>query len=144
MRHSDQVKRKEGIEMTTNDIRIRTIFYFATGREQSTHDCESVQAAFDRCVRMNMDANVHPVGTTKGVYVWRPGVNNTIESMANKLEDIVIDSYGCSRNVARIRLGANMLAPDGMTVWPWDERVMEVSTRILVPAHPPISGERNF
>ena len=64
---------------------IRTTFYFASGNQQSSHDCKTVEEAFDRCQRMNMAALIHPVGTTCGAYSWNPSKEHTLEGFRAKL-----------------------------------------------------------
>lgn len=65
---------------------IRTTFYFSSGREQSSHDCDTVEEAFERCQRMKMDANVFVVGTTSGGYEWRANQDgHTLEGFKAKL-----------------------------------------------------------
>lgn len=74
--------------MTTTKLdnqRIRVTFYFTSGREQSSHDCDTVQEAFERCQRTGMDALIHPVGTTSGCYSWNPSKVHTIEGFMAKL-----------------------------------------------------------
>ena len=68
---------------------IRTTFYFATGREQSSHDCATILEAFERCERMNMDALAFPVGSERGIsYVWRPGAENTLEAFEARMNEL--------------------------------------------------------
>ncbi len=55
---------------------IRVTFYFATGREQSCHDCDSIESAYERLARTGMLAHAYPVGSPSGLYIWRPDVNN--------------------------------------------------------------------
>jgi hypothetical protein len=65
--------------------RIRVTFYFASGREQSSHDCATIQEAFERLQRTGMDALAHPVGTTCGAYSWNPAKEHTLEGFTAKL-----------------------------------------------------------
>jgi len=64
---------------------IRVTFYFASGNVQSEHDCDTIQEAFERCQRMNMDALAFPVGTTCGAYSWNPSKEHTLEGFEAKL-----------------------------------------------------------
>jgi hypothetical protein len=80
---------------------IRTTFYFANGNTQSSHDCATVEEAFDRCVRMNMDALIHPVGTTCGAYEWRPRQEHTLEGFRAKLALCCNDPAEYSENLIR-------------------------------------------
>ncbi len=92
---------------------IRTTFYFANGNTQSSHDCATVEEAFDRCVRMNMDALIHPVGTTCGGYEWRKSQQgeHTLEGFRAKLamccndpaeySQRLIDAGICSPHIGR-------------------------------------------
>jgi hypothetical protein len=67
---------------------IRVTFYFSTGREQSAHDCDTIEDAYKRCQRMGMEAIAYPVGTTSGVYQWSPGAANTLEAFRAKMVKI--------------------------------------------------------
>jgi hypothetical protein len=65
--------------------RIRVTFYFASGREQSSHDCETIESAFERLQRTGMDAIAHPVNTTCGAYSWNPSKDHTLTGFRAKL-----------------------------------------------------------
>ncbi len=67
---------------------VRVTFYFAgTDREQSQHDCDTVEEAFERLQRTGMQAlAIRPHAGTHGCYVWRPGDVNTLEALKAKLE----------------------------------------------------------
>lgn len=68
---------------------IRTTFYFeGTGREQSSHDCATIQEAYARCQRMNMHAIAFPVGTVGGGYMWRPNAENTLERFEARMHEL--------------------------------------------------------
>ncbi len=66
--------------------RIRVIWYFWTGRESHAHDCDSIAEAYERLERTGMDAIAYPVGSDHGLYMWRPGDNNTLEVFQAKME----------------------------------------------------------
>ena len=70
-------------------MKIRTTFYFDSGREQSSHDCATLQEAFDRCKRMNMTAHAVNLRTDR-LYIWRPAAPNTFEAFSARLADIVL------------------------------------------------------
>ena len=70
-------------------MNIRTTFYFDTGREQSSHDCGSLQEAYGRCVCMNMTAHAVNLRTDR-LYIWRPAATNTFEAFSARLNDIVL------------------------------------------------------
>jgi fructose/tagatose bisphosphate aldolase len=65
---------------------IRVTFSFWTGREQSSHDCESVEAAYERMERTNMEAIAFKLGTYHGLYCWRPSATNTLEALRVAME----------------------------------------------------------
>ena len=65
---------------------IRVAFYFWTGREQSSHDCESVEAAYERMERTHMDAIAFKMGTNSGLYCWRPTATNTLEALRTAMD----------------------------------------------------------
>lgn len=66
---------------------IRVNLYFWTGNLQSSHDCESVESAFERLQRSNMDGLAFPVGTTSGGYEWRKSqqAEHTLEGFKARL-----------------------------------------------------------
>jgi hypothetical protein len=66
--------------------RIRVTMFFSTGREQSSHDCDTIQDAFDRCQRSGMLAHAYPVGTSEGIYIWRAEAPNTLEAFTRAME----------------------------------------------------------
>lgn len=65
---------------------IRVTIYFATGRESNSHDCQSLEQAFDMCSRYGMLAHAVNLRTDK-LYIWRPEAPNTMEAFAAKLAD---------------------------------------------------------
>jgi hypothetical protein len=65
---------------------IRVTWYFWSGRESHSHDCTSVEEAFERLVRTGMYAIVYPVGTTSGLYNWdHTKQGHTLEGLKAKL-----------------------------------------------------------
>ncbi len=70
---------------------VRVTFYFPEtgreGREQSQHDCDTVEEAFERMERTGMEAIAFkPANETRGCYVWHVGAANTLEALKAKLE----------------------------------------------------------
>ena len=87
---------------------IRVTFYFSSGREQSSHDCETVEEAFLRCQRTGMEALAYPVGTTSGCYNWDPGKEgHTLEGFREKL---AMCSESCAEYEANL-IRAGILKP---------------------------------
>ena len=78
---------------------IRVTFYFSSGNEQSSHDCQTVQEAFERLQRTGMQASAHPVGTTSGCYSWDPSKDHTLEGFKAKLEMCCNDPREYSRRL---------------------------------------------
>jgi hypothetical protein len=65
--------------------RTRVNLYFLNGNLQSSHDCETVEDAFERLQRSNMEGMAHPVGTTSGCYTWDPTKEHTLDGFRDKL-----------------------------------------------------------
>lgn len=78
---------------------IRVTFYFASGNEQSSHDCADAQEAFDRLTRTGMTALARPVNTTCGCYSWNPAKDHTFEDFMAKLSLCCNDPAQYSRNL---------------------------------------------
>lgn len=69
---------------------IRVTQYFANGNEQSSHDYETAEMAFEACERLkltrSMSAIAKPVGTTSGCYVYDPSKDgHTLEAFKLRL-----------------------------------------------------------
>lgn len=71
---------------------IRIVIYLEGGQEQSSHDCLTVQDAFERLERANMRAMAYPLASTSGAYIWRPNSHHTLESFADKMLRIEVGS----------------------------------------------------
>lgn len=89
------------LEVQALTSRVRVTFYFTNGAMQSSHDCDSVEDAFERLQRTNMQAMAHPVGTTCGAYSWTPGKEHTLEGFRAKLALCCNDSAEYSNNLIR-------------------------------------------
>jgi hypothetical protein len=69
---------------------IRVTQYCANGNEQSSHDYETVELAFEACERLKLTFSMYaiavPVGTTAGCYVYEPRKeSHTLEGFRKKL-----------------------------------------------------------
>jgi fructose/tagatose bisphosphate aldolase len=73
--------------------RIRCTWYFSTGRESHSHDCDTVEQAFERLQRTGMDALAFPVGTSYGVYRWdaRDNGQTTLEYFAERMNRLALE-----------------------------------------------------
>jgi fructose/tagatose bisphosphate aldolase len=79
---------------------IRCNWYFWTGKLSHSHDCHTVEEAFERLQRTGMDALVWPVGTVSGLYTWNAHDDrHTLEALRERMDAIRLSAQ-CSKVIS--------------------------------------------